>query len=113
MSNDCSGLPGIVTAVTHLVCVSVGAPGPWHTAKALVAGSEIAPAAIDAYRHARNLVLLDIVFLPRGLGERPHFGARGCGSHTEPCCLGSVSCSVARLFFSIHVSENFFGFDET
>src|SRR5215470_5567455 len=30
MSNDLSRLPGIWTAVRHLVCVLVGAPGPWH-----------------------------------------------------------------------------------
>src|SRR5579864_4579425 len=32
MSKDRSGLPGICTPVTHLVCVSVGAPGPAHGA---------------------------------------------------------------------------------
>src|SRR5207247_9373980 len=34
MSNDLSGLPGICTAVRHLVCVVVGAPGPVQAASA-------------------------------------------------------------------------------
>jgi len=34
MSNDLSGLPGICTAVRHLVCVVVGAPGPMQAASA-------------------------------------------------------------------------------
>src|SRR5262245_38862264 len=32
MSNDCSGLPGMRTAFSHLVCVVVGAPGPAQSA---------------------------------------------------------------------------------
>src|SRR2546430_344356 len=39
MSNDCSGLPGIRMAFTHLVCVVVGAPGPAHSAEAVPAVS--------------------------------------------------------------------------
>src|SRR5262245_25753026 len=34
MSNDCSGWPGISTAVRHLVWVVVGAPGPLQGARA-------------------------------------------------------------------------------
>jgi hypothetical protein len=54
-------------AVTHLVCVVVGAPGPWHTAKALVEVSDTTPKNTGAtlpYRYARNFVLRDIESLP-------------------------------------------------
>src|SRR5690348_8222756 len=104
MSNDCSGLPGIVTAVTHLTGPVVGAPGPWHTAKALVAGSEIAPAATHAYRYVRNLVLLDMSS-SQGLEGRPYYGARGCGSHTKPFDGLRRQCSISRSSFSILFSE--------
>jgi hypothetical protein len=43
ISNERSGLPGIVTAVTHFVCVVVGAPGPWQAG-----GSMLAPAGHTA-----------------------------------------------------------------
>ena len=46
MSNDLSGLPGICTAVRHLVSVVVGAPGPVHGwAKAGVASDPPANSA--------------------------------------------------------------------
>src|SRR5262245_37297231 len=49
MSYDCSGLPGIWTAVRHLVCVVVGAPGPVHWASAAPnVASDTAPNSIEA-----------------------------------------------------------------
>src|SRR5262245_38911800 len=49
MSYDCSGLPGIWTAVRHLVCVVVGAPGPVHWACAAPdVASDTAPNSIEA-----------------------------------------------------------------
>src|SRR5262245_2042532 len=51
MSYDCSGLPGIWTAVRHLVCVLVGAPGPSHTARAAPdVASDTAPNSTEATR---------------------------------------------------------------
>src|SRR5215831_18993567 len=63
MSNERSGLPGIVTAVRHFVCDVAGAPGPVHGAA--VAGeddtSDAAPSnavAAEPAKYARNLPYL-------------------------------------------------------
>ena len=60
MSNERSGLPAIVTAVRHFVCVVVGAPGPVQGAA--VAGEDdtrdAAPSnavATEPAKYARNL----------------------------------------------------------
>src|SRR5215470_16106638 len=61
MSYDCSGLPGIWTAVRHLVCVVVGAPGPVHWACAAPdVAREPAPNSIEATRS-----------MPSRFGRRP------------------------------------------
>src|SRR5215831_10719269 len=64
MSNDRSGLPVMVTAVRHLVCVVVGAPGPVHgAATAPVVPSDTAPMTAGATvprKYARSLAFLVI-----------------------------------------------------
>src|SRR6266436_9418589 len=59
MSYDRSGLPGIWTAVRHLVSVLVGAPGPWHGGAASAApdvASNPAPSSAEAARIAASRV---------------------------------------------------------
>src|SRR5262249_46588857 len=43
MSKDCSGLPGMRIAFTHLVCVVAGAPGPAQSARAAPVDTRITP----------------------------------------------------------------------
>src|SRR6266404_9870637 len=74
MSNERSGLPGIWTAAMHLVCVSVGAPGPVQAPNAApVAASDTAPISAEA-----DESLADILVSPLVASATPGKVARRC-----------------------------------
>src|SRR5262245_18585730 len=89
MSYDCSGLPGIWTAVRHLVCVVVGAPGPVHWASAAPdVASDTAPNSIEATRS-----------MPSRFGRRPISASSGSCEEPEEyianIVLPPMSCDVS------------------
>src|SRR5437762_9976938 len=62
MSNDRSGLPGIWTAAMHLVCVSVGAPGPIQAPNAAPdAASDTAPSSAEADESLADMLVSPLV----------------------------------------------------
>src|SRR5215472_11303063 len=88
-------------AVTHRVCVLVGAPGPWHggAAMALVVTSEAAPITAGATvlrRYARSFDCLGMKSLPWCFRKM----AAPCGLTIGPivsqyCCGGLIWFPVA------------------
>src|SRR6267142_86830 len=77
MSYDRSGLPGIGTAVRHVVCVSVGAPAPVHGGSASAVpdvAREPAPNSVEATRSVASRVR-------RGA----NFGRRPIPAWSESC----------------------------
>src|ERR1700682_4509703 len=62
MSNDRSGLPGIWTAVRHLVSVLVGAPGPIQAANAAPdVASEAAPISAQVEESFESMLVTPLV----------------------------------------------------
>src|SRR5882672_10890954 len=62
MSKDRSGLPGIWIAAWHLVCVSVGAPGPVQAPNAApVAASDTAPSSAEADESLADMLVSPLV----------------------------------------------------
>src|SRR5437588_8551419 len=62
MSKDRSGLPGIWTAVRHLVCVSVGAPRPVQAPNAAPdAASDTAPSSAEADESLADMFVSPLV----------------------------------------------------
>src|SRR2546422_4506829 len=62
MSNERSGLPGIWIAARHLVCVSVGAPGPIQAPNAAPdAASDTAPSSAEADESLADILVSPLV----------------------------------------------------
>src|SRR3989449_1952057 len=91
MSYDCRGLPGIITAVKHLVSVLVGALGPVQAASAApgIASNTAATSAVAktetsivAFKNPSSLGVLKIRFIAGLLVANRH-----SESHTSPSPL--------------------------
>src|SRR2546427_13031312 len=95
MSYDCRGLPGIITAVRHLVSVVVGAPGPVQAASAAPdvasAPAETSIGAATIASEVRKENLANIV-LPPYLGGTTFFMTRAHRPQHSWGEIGRASC---------------------